>query len=66
MKYNKYYALSKVPGLIKNVDNGIKDDQLVKEGTDNFVQEDKYFKAYALYFKNSLKHTGKKILKFLW
>lgn len=63
MKYNKYYALSKVPGLIKNVDNGIKDDQLVKEGTDNFVQEDKYFKAYALYFKKFVEAYRKENIK---
>ncbi len=30
--------------------NGLKPEQEVREGTDNFIQEDKYFKAYSLYF----------------
>lgn len=50
MKYNKHYALNKVPDMVKNVDNGITEAQIGKEGTDMFVQDDRYFKAYAQYF----------------
>jgi glucosylceramidase len=34
----------------KGITNGLKPEQEAKEGTDNFIQEEKYFKAYALYF----------------
>ncbi|RZJ73192.1 glycoside hydrolase family 30 protein [Flavobacterium sp.] len=50
MKYNKHYALSKVPDMIKDVDNGLSEDQIGKEGNDMFIQEDRYFQAYAKYF----------------
>ena len=46
MKYNKHYALK----LAKNVNNGIKPEQQGHEGSDMFIQEDKYFKAYSWYF----------------
>ncbi|MDE3144226.1 MAG: beta-glycosidase [Bacteroidota bacterium] len=62
MKYNKHYALKSLQKGITNIksdewgidfiglDNGLKPDQEGKEGTNMFIQEDKYFKAYALYF----------------
>ncbi|OIR07615.1 O-glycosyl hydrolase family 30 [mine drainage metagenome] len=62
MKYNKHYALKSLQKGITNIksdewgidftslDNGLKPEQEGKEGTDMFIQEDKYFKAYALYF----------------
>ena len=37
------------PGVI--VDNGIRPDQIRREGTDSFTMEDEYLKAYALYFQ---------------
>ncbi len=51
MKYNKHYAENMVPGVIEGVENGIKPEQVGKEGTDMFIQEPKYFEAYALYFQ---------------
>jgi glucosylceramidase len=33
-----------------NVENGLKPDQVGKEGTDMFIQNDQYFKTYAQYF----------------
>lgn len=55
MKYNKHYALNKAPGMMANVNNGIRPDQIGKEGTDMFIQEDRYFKAYSLYFTKFVK-----------
>jgi len=34
----------------KNVSNGLAKEQEVREGVDNFKQDEKYFKAYSLYF----------------
>lgn len=52
MKYNKHYALAEVPEMIGGeVKNGITQSQIGKEGTDMFIQEDRYFQAYSLYFK---------------
>lgn len=66
MKYNKHYAsvsTSRMMRVLKEqlkegestymarvVDNGLSEDKEGKEGTDMFIQEDAYFKAYALYF----------------
>lgn len=66
MKYNKHYAglsTMKMARLLKErlkdgestymtrvVDNGLPEDKEGKEGTDMFIQEDAYLKAYALYF----------------
>lgn len=63
MKYNKHYALNKVPSVMQQVDNGINENQLVKEGTDNFIQEDRYFQAYALYFKKFVEAYQKENIK---
>lgn len=61
MKYNKHYASRSVLGntdftseewgmYLKGINNGLQPDKEGKEGTDMFIQEDNYFKAYALYF----------------
>ena len=45
MKYNKHYA-----GKLSEPEmpaNGLRPDQVGKEGTDMFIQEDPYFKTYA-------------------
>lgn len=67
MKYNKHYALKSLQKGITNVksdewgidftglDNGLKPEQEGKEGTDMFIQEDNYYKAYALYFAKFIK-----------
>jgi glucosylceramidase len=48
MKTNKHYAeVQQGPGLPPN---GLRPDQIGKEGTDLFIQEDRYFAAYAKYF----------------
>ena len=49
MKYNKHYAAS-MPQPGSNVENGLRSDQVGKEGTDMFIQEEAYFRAYARYF----------------
>ncbi|GEM_PF-24697 len=51
MKYNKHYACA-VPddNLAEKYRNGLTVDQQGAEGSNMFIQEDKYFKAYALYF----------------
>ena len=51
MKWNKHYACALPDGsLAKNFSNHLQPDKQGKEGTNMFIQEDKYFKAYALYF----------------
>lgn len=66
MKYNNHYASKPFPkdmpqdvadearekwGMdFKGFDNGLKPEQEGFEGKDMFIQEDKYFKAYSLYF----------------
>ena len=48
MKRNHFYAEAKsFPGL---KDNGIRPNQVGQEGEDMFIQEPKYFDAYARYF----------------
>ena len=49
MKTNGHYACSQpMMGL---PDNGLRADQVRKEGEDTFIQEERYFRAYALYFR---------------
>jgi glucosylceramidase len=53
MKYNKHYA-----GKLSEPEmpaNGLRPDQVGKEGTDMFIQEDPYFKTYAAYFARFIK-----------
>ncbi len=62
MKYNKHYALKSLQKGKTNIksdewgidfnglDNGLKPEQEGKEGANMFIQEEKYFKTYALYF----------------
>jgi glucosylceramidase len=48
MKRNRHYAEAKAyPGM---KDNGIRPDQVGHEGEDLFIQEPRYFEAYARYF----------------
>jgi glucosylceramidase len=50
MKRNKHYAEAEQRPGSGWPSNGIRPDQVGTEGTDMFIQEDWYFKAYALYF----------------
>ncbi len=61
MKYNQHYAARSVLGNIDfkseefgmdltGINNGLPADKEGKEGTDMFIQQEKYFKAYARYF----------------
>ena len=62
MKYNKHYALKSLQKGITNIksdewgidftglENGLKPQHEGKEGTNMFIQEGNYYKAYALYF----------------
>jgi glucosylceramidase len=34
----------------RGISNGMKPEQTIKEGQDGFIQDEKYFKAYSLYF----------------
>jgi glucosylceramidase len=51
MKYNQHYACA-VPwdGLAEKFQNQLPADKQGKEGTNMFIQEEAYFKSYALYF----------------
>ncbi|WP_218018736.1 glycoside hydrolase family 30 protein [Novosphingobium rosa] len=48
MKKGGHYA--QAPAWPGAASNGIKPDQLGHEGADSFIQEDRYFAAYAAYF----------------
>lgn len=61
MKYNHHYAARSVLGNsdfkseewgmdMTGINNSLPKDKEGREGTDMFIQEEKYFKAYALYF----------------
>jgi glucosylceramidase len=55
MKYNQHYAAAAVRPESRKAfptlaDNGLAPDKQGKEGHDLFIQDDKYFVAYALYF----------------
>jgi glucosylceramidase len=51
MKDNKHYACQPSSDFFdKNYHNDIKLEQIRREGVNMFIQEDAYFKAYALYF----------------
>ncbi|RZK13976.1 MAG: beta-glycosidase, partial [Hymenobacter sp.] len=55
MKYNHHYAAAAVLPEYRKVfptlaENGLAVDKQGKEGHNLFIQEDKYFEAYALYF----------------
>lgn len=57
MKTNRHYALAKAwPG---QPDTGIRDDQLGHEGRDYFIQDDRYFEAYARYFRRYVEEYAK-------
>lgn len=47
----------------KNVSNGLKAEQEVLEGKDNFIQEEKYFKSYSLYFQKFIQAYRKQQIK---
>lgn len=62
MKYNHHYAARSLLGDsdfmsdrwgmdLRGISNGLPPEREGKEGTDMFIQEDDYFRAYALYFK---------------
>ena len=61
MKYNKHYAARSLLGNsnfhsdgwgmdFRGINNGLPPEREGKEGTDMFIQEARYFEAYALYF----------------
>lgn len=57
MKKGGHYA--QAPAWPNNPDNGIRPDQLGKEGTDSFIQEDRYFETYARYFARYVEEYAK-------
>ncbi len=57
MKTNKHYAMA--PAWPGQPSNGIRPDQLGHEGADHFIQEDRYFDAYARYFRRYVEDYGK-------
>ena len=61
MKYNRHYA-----GEMSEPDmpsNGLKPEQLAKEGTDQFIQEDRYFSAYSAYFARFIQEYSRQGIK---
>ncbi|HXY41461.1 MAG TPA: glycoside hydrolase family 30 beta sandwich domain-containing protein, partial [Vicinamibacteria bacterium] len=50
MKRNRHYAMAMPAPWQRGVENGLRPDQVGREGTDMFVLEDRYLRAYASYF----------------
>jgi O-glycosyl hydrolase len=50
MKRNHHYAMAMPSPWQKGVENGLRPDQVGHEGTDLFIQEERYLRAYAQYF----------------
>lgn len=50
MKRNQHYAGQLPSPLMGNVENGLRPDQVQIEDTDTFIQDARYFDAYARYF----------------
>jgi len=61
MKYNHHYACRSILGnsdyqsetygiYMAGINNGLQPELECREGTDMFIQDEKYYKAYALYF----------------
>ena len=50
MKTNQHYAMAMPGPWQKGVENGLRPDQVGNEGTDMFIQEERYLRAYAAYF----------------
>ena len=61
MKKGGHYA--QAPAWPGKPSNGIRPDQLGKEGTDSFIQEDRYFDAYARYFRRYVEEYAKAGIK---
>lgn len=56
MKWNKHYACASTGAAMdKKFQNGLDKAKQGKEGTNQFIQNDEYFKAYALYFSKFIK-----------
>ncbi len=49
MKTNRHYAMA--PSNPSQPPNGLRPDQVGHEGQDSFIQDPRYFAAYALYFR---------------
>ena len=50
MKRNRHYAMAMPAPWQKGVENGLRPEQVGREGTDMFVLEEPYLRAYASYF----------------
>ncbi|NBC35648.1 beta-glycosidase [Novosphingobium sp. FSY-8] len=57
MKKGGHYAMA--PAWPGAPSNGIKPEQVGAEGTDQFIQEERYFAAYALYFRRYVEEYAK-------
>ena len=58
MKTNKHYAAK--PSEPDMPPNGLGPDQVAKEGTDQFIQEDRYLRAYTAYFARFIQDYASK------
>jgi glucosylceramidase len=50
LKRNRHYAMAMPAPWQKGVENGLRPDQVGREGADMFILEDRYLHAYASYF----------------
>ncbi|MFI5185110.1 MAG: glycoside hydrolase family 30 beta sandwich domain-containing protein [Chitinophagales bacterium] len=74
MKYNKHYAARSVLGDVNfksdefgmdltRINNGLEPGKEGKEGTDMFIQNEKYYKAYAVYFEKFIQAYRRQNIK---
>ena len=64
MKYNKHYAAKVSEPEMPS--NGLRPDQSGKEGSDMFIQEDRYFRLMLLTLRGSLRVTEVKASTLEW
>ena len=64
MKWNKHYACAGTgPNTDVKFQNNLEKNKQGKEGTNMFIQDDKHFKAYALYFSRFIEAYRKAGIK---
>jgi len=74
MKYNHHYACRSILGnsdyqndtygiYSAGINNGLQPERECREGTDMFIQDENYYKAYALYFSKFIKAYSEQGIK---
>ena len=65
MKWNKHYAChTTFAGMDARFNNHLSADRQGLEGTNMFIQENSYFKAYALYFSKFIESYNDRGIRY--